>query len=67
MLLLGIDVVILSTFGLLLVLVSYLVSRLLVLTEDAGRAAMLSTLMTAASMVLFYVFMYKVLDAIVAW
>lgn len=62
MLLVGIDVLILAVFGLALIFASYVGAVLIPLTKDAGWASIISTAITAASMVIAYVVMTKVLD-----
>lgn len=59
----GIDVIILAVFGLALVLASYIAAVLVPLSREGGVAAIISTAITATSMVMAYVVMAHVLDA----
>lgn len=58
----GIDVIILAVFGLALVLASYIAAVLVPLSREGGVAAIISTAITAISMVMAYVVMAHVLD-----
>lgn len=67
MLALGIDVIILAVFGLALVLASYIAAVLVPLSREGGVAAIISTAITATSMVMAYVVMAHVLDAMLGY
>lgn len=61
----GIDVLIMAVLAMLLVIASYLVARLVPLGYEEGMATITATAATAALMVIGYVVMTKVLDALV--
>lgn len=63
MLTLGIDVLILLCFGCALVLASYIAAALIPLSQEEGIASIVSTAITAASMVIAYIVMADVLDS----
>lgn len=63
MLTFGIDVLILMCFGCALVLASYVASALIPLSREGGIASVVSTAITAASMVVAYIVMAHVLDS----
>lgn len=65
MLMFGIDVLLMALLGLLLVIVSYLISWLVPLSYEQGVAAVTATAMTALMMTLGYTIMAKALDALV--
>lgn len=60
----GVDVLILVSFALLLTVLSYLVCRFMQVTEDVGSAVVKTTGIVSSLMVLAYVLMFKLLDAI---
>lgn len=61
----GIDVLIMAVLAMLLVIASYLVATLVPLGYEEGMTAITATAATAALMVIGYVVMTKVLDALV--
>lgn len=63
MILLGIDVIILAVVGMALTAASYVAARLVPLSQEEGIATITATFVTALSMVIAYVVMAKVLDA----
>lgn len=65
MLMFGIDVLIMAVLGVVLVIASYLVARLVPLGYEEGMTAITATAATAMLMVIGYVVMTKVLDALV--
>lgn len=65
MLVFGIDVVCMAMFALGLVITSIVVACRIPLTKEQGDAAVMATIITAVSMVIFYMMMTKVLDAII--
>lgn len=64
MLVIGIDVAILSAFGLVLIVASYAFSRLFCLSQEEGSVCVATTAVVSLLMVIFYVAMAFVLDAI---
>lgn len=63
MILLGVDVIILATVGMALTAASYAAARLAPMSQEEGTAYITATFVTASSMVIAYVVMAKVLDA----
>jgi hypothetical protein len=61
----GIDVLIMAVLAMLLVIASYLVATLVPLGYEEGMTAITATAATAMLMVIGYVVMTKVLDALV--
>lgn len=64
MLVFGIDVLILACFGCMLVFGSYVAACLVPLGRDEGVISIISTAVTATMMVIAYVVMAHVLDAV---
>lgn len=64
MLVFGIDVLILVCFGSLLVFGSYVVACIVPLGRDEGVVSIVSTAVTATMMVIAYIVMAHVLDAV---
>lgn len=62
---LGIDVTIMAAFGILLVMASCVMASLLPMSQEQGDAVVIATAMTALAMVLAYIVMAYVLDAMV--
>lgn len=62
MITLGVDVIILAILGAMLVLGSYVAAVLVPLSREGGVAAIISTAITATSMIVGYVVMAHVLD-----
>lgn len=65
MLIFGIDVFLMFVFGLLCVILITLLCRRMQVSSSEGRAAVLSSFITACAMVLCYVIMALVLDNVV--
>lgn len=63
MILLGVDVIVLAIVGVALTVASYVTARLVPLSQEEGVATVTATFVTALSMVIAYVVMAKVLDA----
>jgi hypothetical protein len=63
----GIDVIILAMFGLALVLASYIAAVLVPLSQEGGMAAIVSTAITAISMIVAYIIMAHVLDNVLGY
>lgn len=63
MILLGIDVIILAIVGMALTVASYVAARFAPMSQEEGTAYITATFVTASSMVIAYVVMAKVLDA----
>lgn len=62
MLVLGVDVMILLCFGCALVFASYIAASLIPLSKEEGITSIVSTAITAASMVVAYIVMAHMLD-----
>lgn len=60
---LGIDVIVLTVIGMILTAASYVMARLVPLSQEEGVATVTATFVTALSMVIAYVVMARVLDA----
>lgn len=64
MLLVGIDIVALSLFGVILMVLSYIVSCAVGLSQDEGNVCMTTTVVVVVAMTLFYVAMTCVLNSL---
>lgn len=62
MLVFGIDVIILAIIGMMLTAASYVMARLVPLSQEEGVATVMATFVTASLMVIAYVVMAEVLD-----
>lgn len=60
---LGVDVLVLAACGMTLVIGSLVMSALVPLSQEQGTAAVVATMVTALSMLVTYVVMAQVLDA----
>lgn len=64
MLVLGIDVIILAAFGAALVVAAYVAAMLVPLSRESGVTAVVTTTIVSAVMVVAYMLMTRVLDAL---
>lgn len=62
MILLGVDVIVLAIVGVALTAASYVMARLVPLSQEEGVATVMATFVTASLMVIAYVVMAEVLD-----
>lgn len=65
MLVLGVDVAALAAFGIMLVFVSCVVATRITMTQEQGDAVVIATAMTALLMVIAYIAIACILDAMV--
>lgn len=65
MLVLGVDVVALAAFGIMLVFASCVVATRITMTQEQGDAVVVATAMTALLMVIAYIAIACILDAMV--
>lgn len=65
MLVLGVDVAALAAFGIMLVFVSCVVATRITMTQEQGDAVVAATAMTALLMVIAYIAIACILDAMV--